>query len=204
MERALFLIGGALALWCLVVVLRADWYASMPVPPATTTRITLPGEAHRAGRPVSAAPPRGTWLARLEAKSVGLSATVLEGSDEGTLARAAGHIEGTAIPGELGNVAIAGHRETAFRPLRRLQVGDYVTLTTAGRLLRYRVSETKIVRPEEVSVLDPVDRPVMTLVTCHPFEFIGRAPHRFIVRADLVMEESRSSSPRKPETLEQK
>jgi sortase A len=140
------------------------------------------------------APERRTWIARLEAPSVALSATVLEGSDDGTLARAAGHIEDTAFPGQPGNIGIAGHRDTVFRPLRRLREGDPITLSTADRVFRYRVSGTKIVDPEDVYVLDPTDRPAVTLVTCYPFDFIGHAPRRFIVRADLVSENARLTS----------
>src|SRR6185436_16914407 len=121
----------------------------------------------------------------------GLAATVLEGSDDGTLARAAGHIEDTAMPGESGNVGIAGHRDTIFRPLRRIRVGDELVMTTVDRVLRYRVSKTSIVNPDDVYVLDPTDQSVMTLVTCYPFEFIGHAPRRFVVRSELVKEEAR-------------
>lgn len=125
-------------------------------------------------------------MARLEAPAVGLSATVLEGSDDRTLARAAGHIEHTALPGEHGNIGIAGHRDTTFRPLGRLKIGDALVLKTAGRTLEYRVAQTMIVRPEDVYVLDPTTRPTLTLVTCYPFTFIGPAPKRFIVRAEEV------------------
>jgi sortase A len=140
------------------------------------------------------APERRAWIARLEAPSVALAATVLEGSDDGTLARAAGHIEDTAFPGQPGNIGIAGHRDTIFRPLRRLRTGDPITLSTRDRVFRYRVSGTQIVDPQDVYVLNPTDRPAVTLVTCYPFEFIGHAPRRFIVRADLVSESARLAS----------
>jgi sortase A len=189
-ERALFAAGGALVLWCAVIAGRAYYYSQLAVPPPT--RIAqLPGEAPGAAARAPTAPLSGAWIARLEAASVALSATVLEGSDDGTLSRAAGHIEDTAFPGERGNIGIAGHRDTVFRPLRRLHLGDALTLTTSGRVFHYRVSGTQIVGPEDVYVLDPTDRPVITLVTCYPFEFIGHAPRRFIVRADLVSDEAR-------------
>jgi sortase A len=140
-----------------------------------------------------AAPKRGTPLARLEAPSLGLSATVLEGSDDRTLNRAAGHIEDTPLPGERGNVGIAGHRDTIFRPLRNARVGTTLDLVTADRVLRYRVSGTRIVKPEDVYVLKPTKKPTVTLVTCYPFEFIGHAPKRFIVQAELIGEERRTA-----------
>jgi sortase A len=136
----------------------------------------------------------GAWLARLDAASVGLTATVLEGTDDATLRRAAGHIEGTAFPGDgadLGNVGIAGHRDTIFRPVRQLKLGDRLLLTTADRVFEYRISETKVVNPSDVYVLDPTGRSMLTLVTCFPFNFIGNAPQRFIVHAELVLERAR-------------
>jgi LPXTG-site transpeptidase (sortase) family protein len=189
LERMFFLVGGVLALWCLIVILRAEYYARMPVPePPVAPR--LAGEDH--GRSLQHSIEPGSWVARLEAPSVELAATVLEGSDDATLARAAGHIENTAFPGERGNVGIAGHRDTIFRPLRDIRVGDPLVLTTGTRVLRYRVSDTSIVNPEDVYVLNSTEHPEMTLVTCYPFEFIGHAPRRFIVRADLVGEIARS------------
>jgi sortase A len=131
-------------------------------------------------------------LARLEAPAVRLSATVLEGSDDATLARGAGHIEGTALPGTPGNVGIAGHRDTMFRPVRRLKRGDELRLTTATATYEYQVVKTLIVKPEDVYVLDPGEQPLLTLVTCYPFEFLGHAPKRYIIQAALVGEHDRA------------
>ncbi len=142
-------------------------------------------------RPSPAAPAPGTLLGRLEAPSVHLSATLLEGSDDGTLSRGAGHIEDTPLPGQGGNVGIAGHRDTVFRPLRHVHVGDALSLTTADRVYRYRISKTSIVGPDDVYVLDPTKDPTLTLVTCYPFEFVGHAPKRFIVQAELVEDSGR-------------
>jgi len=111
---------------------------------------------------------------------------VLEGSDDAILNRAAGHIEETPLPGEGGNIGIAVHRDTVFRPLRRLRIGDTLELSTGDRVYRYRISKTMIVGPDDVYVLDRTRKPTLTLVTCYPFEFIGHAPKRFVVRADLV------------------
>jgi sortase A len=131
-------------------------------------------------------------LGRLSAPSVKLSTVVLEGSDDKTLSRGSGHIEDTPFPGEPGNVGIAGHRDTIFRALRNIHVGDTLEYRSADRLYRYRISKTMIVGPDDVYVLDPTPQPALTLVTCYPFEFIGHAPRRFIVRADLVDEEAQA------------
>jgi sortase A len=153
---------------------------------------TLPADSDNPGVRVTAAPAKGAWLARLEAPSIQMAATVLEGSDDGTLRRGAGHIEDTPLPGQPGNIGIAGHRDTIFRPLKKIHIGDPMTLTTADRVYQYRVSSTKIVGPDDVYVLDPTATPTVTLVTCYPFEFFGHAPRRFIVHAELVGQEART------------
>jgi sortase A len=128
----------------------------------------------------------GTPLAELSIPRIGLSAVVLQGSDEHTLRVGVGHIETTPLPGESGNVAIAGHRDSFFRPLRNVQIGDDIWLNTPKAPAHYRVSSFRVVNPSEVSVIDPSTDAVLTLVTCYPFYFVGSAPDRFIVRASLV------------------
>ena len=83
---------------------------------------------------------------------------VVEGVDARELKRAAGHIPGTALPGEPGNVGIAAHRDTFFRPLRSIARNDTITVSTLAGAYRYRVVSTKIVRPEDVQVLSPTGR----------------------------------------------
>jgi len=129
----------------------------------------------------------GSTLGRIEISSVGLTAMILEGTDEGTLRRAVGHIRGTPLPGQQGNVALAGHRDTFFRGLRKVLVNDEITLTTLSGSYRYRVDSTKVVKPEETEVLEDYGD-ILTLVTCYPFNFVGSAPRRFIVRARRVLE----------------
>lgn len=125
-------------------------------------------------------------IGRIEISRLDLSAVVFEGVDKITLRRAVGHIPGTALPGQIGNVGIAGHRDTFFRPLRDIHRDDIITLTTLRGEYRYRVVSLRIVTPDTVSVLDPTGGEILTLVTCHPFYFVGSAPNRFIVRAERV------------------
>jgi sortase A len=138
-------------------------------------------EADRAG--VEFATPEGSLLGRIAIDKIGLSAMILEGTDAKTLQRAVGHIPLTALPGQQGNVAIAGHRDTFFRGLRTILKDDEITLTTLSGTYRYRVDSTQMVGPEDIWVLDHSDVPILTLVTCFPFYFVGPAPQRFIVRA---------------------
>ena len=125
-------------------------------------------------------------IGRMEVERLGVSAVVIEGTSSKTLRRAVGHIKGTALPGQPGNVGIAGHRDTFFRPLRNIQPDDVITLTTLRGEYRYRVVSTKIVNPDNVAVLDSDGHEILTLVTCYPFYYLGSAPERFIVRAERV------------------
>jgi sortase A len=196
----LFAIAALAVAWSLFVWLRAEYYDRLPIPPPASAPVAiLPGEENLreyTDSDVIAAPGRagavihtGGWLARLEGPAVDLHATVLEGSDKRTLARAAGHIKNTALPGERGNIGIAGHRDTVFRPLRRIKKGDELKLRTSNGTFTYKVSRTSIVDPHEVHVLAPTREPTLTLVTCYPFTFIGKAPRRFIVQARQTNQE---------------
>ena len=124
-----------------------------------------------------------TPMALLKIPRLKIDVAVLEGTDDLTLNRGAGWIEGTARPGEAGNVALSAHRDGFFRALKDVAVGDDLILETPRESLRFVVAWTKVVKPEDVSVLDSTDGPAVTLVTCYPFYYAGSAPTRFIVRA---------------------
>jgi sortase A len=128
----------------------------------------------------------GGVFGRIAIPRLGVSVVVAEGVDKDTLRRAVGHIPGTALPGRPGNIGISGHRDTFFRPLRNIQQHDLITLTTLLGEYRYRVVSTRVTSPSDVAVLDPGANEILTLVTCHPFYFVGSAPNRFVVRAERV------------------
>jgi len=131
----------------------------------------------------------GTALGRIESSAIGLEAMIMEGTDAKTLRRGVGHIAGTPLPGQPGNVAIAGHRDTFFRPLLKICKDDEITLTTLAGSYRYRVNSTKVVEPNDMTVLDNSEAAMLTLVTCYPFYYVGPAPKRFIVRAHRISAE---------------
>jgi len=193
-ERALIAIAGALLIWCGMTIVDMWQVNSLAAPLANAVARHATSQPDATRRSPKIAP--GARLAKLEAPVVGLSVTVLEGTDNKTLMRAAGHLEHTAFPEEAGNTVIAGHRDTIFRPVRNLHVGDALVLTTSEYVYRYRITAIRIIDPAEVAVLGPTPSRALTLVTCYPFEFIGHAPQRFIVRADLDHEEARSAGPR--------
>jgi sortase A len=125
-------------------------------------------------------------IGRLEIPRVKLSAMVVEGDDEGTLNVAVGHLPDTPFPWQSGNSALAGHRDTFFRPLKDVHVGDEIVLTSLHGELHYRVDRTVIVDPQDLSVLKPSSKPTLTLVTCFPFFYVGHAPRRFVVQASRL------------------
>ncbi len=131
----------------------------------------------------AAADPAPAPLAVLRIARIQLEVPVLPGTDDRTLDRAVGHIEGTAAPGADGNVGIAGHRDSFFRGLKDVAPGDLIEVQTLREKHEYRVVRTWVVDPKDVSVLEETSSPSLTLVTCYPFYFIGSAPSRFIVRA---------------------
>jgi len=126
-------------------------------------------------------------IGMLEIPRLGLSTPVMNGDDQGTLRDAAGHLPDTPQPWEPGNSAIAAHRDGVFRPLKQIKVGDEVHVRTTHGDLQYRVREIKIVTPRDLSVLEPTDAQTLTLITCYPFNYVGSAPKRFIVRAERVV-----------------
>ena len=140
-------------------------------------RPSVPGPVPRQQRPI------GSLVGRIEIPRLGFSAVVLEGSDSGTLRVGVGRIPETADPGQKGNVVLAGHRDTFFRPLRGIHNGDRIEVTTPSGHFQYAVDWTAVVNPTDISVLKSTPQPALTLVTCYPFYYIGPAPKRFIVRA---------------------
>ncbi len=149
---------------------------------------TAPNESaeNPAMGPTLGPPAKRSVIGRLEIPRLNLAVMVREGADEGTLSRAVGHIPGTALPGNIGNVGLAGHRDTFFRALRNIRADDVIDLETTAGTYRYVVNSTRIVTPRDVRVLRASGGETLTLVTCYPFYYVGSAPKRFIVHATQV------------------
>jgi sortase A len=137
---------------------------------------------HKAEQPVLAIK-EGDVLGHIEIPRMGVSVAVLQGTTSRTLRLGVGHINGTALPGEPGNIGIAGHRDTFFRALKDIRKDDEIQLETATGITRYEVDLIQITSPSNVGVLAPTAESSLTLVTCYPFYYIGAAPKRFIVHA---------------------
>ena len=140
--------------------------------------------ANRGEKPESVG--EGGVLGEMEIPRLGLKTIVVQGDSERTLRRAVGHISDTALPGQSGNVALAGHRDGFFRPLRNIQSGDVITFKSRTAEFQYQVESTAVVPPSDVSVLRASGGRTLTLITCFPFYYVGAAPKRFIVRAHQV------------------
>ena len=133
-----------------------------------------------------AEPARGRLIGWISVPRVGVSAAVSQGTERRDLLRAAGHIEGTAMPGDAaGNVCIAGHRDMHFHKLEGVRAGDLIEITTQHGRFDYVVDSTRVVTPDRTDILAPSETSTLTLVTCYPFRYVGRAPKRFIVHATL-------------------
>lgn len=125
-------------------------------------------------------------IGRIAIDRIGLSAIVTEGVGASVLRRAVGHLPGTPFPGEPGNAVMAGHRDTFFRGLRHVRRGDTIHLAIPDGEFDNVVESTTVVTPDRVDLLRATPSPTLTLITCYPFRYIGRAPKRFVVRASLA------------------
>lgn len=140
-------------------------------------------------------------IGRIEVPRLGLTATIREGVDDSVLRKAVGHMPSSALPGTAGNVAFAAHRDTLFQKLRDIRKNDSIRVETPESTFEYAVESTKIVNPSDVSVLDfGKGDQLLTLITCYPFNYIGSAPNRFIVRARQINVTARTPHSRQNET----
>jgi len=168
-----------------------DHSNSAQIPPKSSREVNTP---ERLDSPrIMAAPHAGAAVARLSIPRLHAVLYVVEGDEASDLKRGPGHLIGSAMPGEAGNCVIAGHRDTHFRVLKNIQDGDEILLTRDGETWRYRVNELSIVSPDNLSPLQPSHTPVLHLITCYPFYYLGSAPKRFIVSARLENEPLRAS-----------
>jgi sortase A len=168
--------------------------ATPAVPPGIKTEVdqkevrdigTVLWSSHRVEAYKAALNTRMEPLAVLRISRLNLEVPVLEGTDEFTLNRGVGRIRSTSLPGQSGNIGIAGHRDGFFRSLKNIRTGDTIDLVTISGTDVYVVDRVRITDPADLSVLRPRDKPSLTLVTCYPFYFVGPAPGRYIVEASL-------------------
>jgi sortase A len=193
-QRILFGLSFPLLVYCLFVMLES-WMFQQHARLELSRRLEAENEARSAplARPASSiALPNpiekllpDSLIGRLEIPRLDISVMVAEGTSDTTLSHAVGHIPDTGMPGQAGrNIGLAGHRDTFFRPLQNIRTNDLIVITTTAGTYRYHVVSMQVVGPTQVSVLKPDGGEILTLVTCFPFQFVGAAPDRFIVRAE--------------------
>jgi len=190
LQLVLFAVAGVTAAWVAYGSVRAAVYrevhiakienAALPAPlPTTPVVVADPNVADKD----DGLGPDGV-VGVLEIPRLKLSEVVASGEDDKTLKVAIGHLLDTPLPWAQGNSVLAAHRDTHFRPLRDIQHGDLIRLKTRKGVFEYSVKDTMIVAPTDVWVMAPSQERRLTLVTCYPFNYVGSAPQRFIVRAD--------------------
>jgi sortase A len=179
-RRVLFAIGALAVSYVALALLQARLYQRF-ANNILEEQIHAEGR-HQASPPLGAAQ-EGDVLGRIEIPRLGMKVAILEGTTSRILQLGVGHIAGTALPGEPGNIAIAGHRDTFFRSLKDIRTHDEIQIQTASDLSQYEVDGVQIVEPANIAVLAPSTDSALTLVTCYPFHFIGAAPMRFVVHA---------------------
>ena len=131
-------------------------------------------------------PAEGDLIGSLTIPALNRKLPVFKGTGDRELSKGVGHFIQSVRPGEEDNSVLSGHRETVFRRLYRLIIGDQLIVETSDGIFTYAVTGTRIVHKDDKTVIVPTDHAVLTLTTCYPFYFLGRAPQRYIVSATLV------------------
>lgn len=199
LDRILMAAGMTLLAWCAVVIVDAEQAQKRQrteLNRVLATPETPAGTASASARRVTAdkkGVSRGGLIGSLEIPRLRLSAMVVEGDDDQTLRRGIGHLPDTPLPWEKGNSALAGHRDTFLRAMKNINAGDEIRLTTPHGTFTYRVREMAIVKPDNLSGLSRTDDSTLTLITCYPFNFVGNAPKRFVVRAWPIQTPARTA-----------
>jgi sortase A len=122
------------------------------------------------------------WIPRLKR-----TIDIIQGTDAKQLKIGVGHYVGSVLPGVSDNSVLAGHRDSVFRNLGDVKLGDLITVRTDYGRFVYEVHKIRIVNSDDKTVIIPTEDAVLTLSTCYPFRFIGNAPKRYIVQAGLII-----------------
>jgi sortase A len=179
-RRLLFIAGGLAVSYVALTLLYARLYQQEA---GDALEAQIHAEEQHKAAPSSTTIKEGDVLGRIEIPRIGVSVAVLQGTTSQTLRLGVGHIEGTALPGQPGNIGIAGHRDTYFRDLKDIRRNDEILLQTAIGIDRYEVDWLQITAPSDGAILASTTGSALTLVTCYPFHYIGSAPERYVVHA---------------------
>jgi sortase A len=161
--------------------------ASRAVEP-TTSAVAASASSTPAPQPVvyPTQPKKGDRIGTLSIPALGKTLPIVEGTDTAQLKQGVGHFIGSALPGAMDNCVLSGHRDTVFTGLGKLKIGDQFIVDTAAGTFAYRVKRIRIVHKDDQTVIVPTDHAVLTVTTCYPFRYVGSAPDRYILSADMV------------------
>ena len=187
LNRALIVVG-VISLMVYSAATVSTWRYQREAKATVARMVATTGEATGKGAPASAPALKvGDLIGRVDIPRITLSAAIAEGDDDKTLGKAVGHLPDTPLPWHRrGNVAFSAHRDGLFRKLEHVRIGDLVQVVTIRGEYHYRETKTHIVNPNDVWVLAPTKAPTLTLITCYPFSFVGTAPQRFVVQAEMA------------------
>ncbi|MDB4894467.1 MAG: sortase family protein [Firmicutes bacterium] len=157
--------------------------AAVPGPSDASQPPAAPGSA-----PLVVEPKQGQVIYKLIIPRIKVMNFVVYGTSDAALKKAPGHVEGTPFPWEMGNSAVAAHRDYFFWRLNELETGDEVRVESDMGNLQYKVTQKRVVNQSDVGVLSPTGRPQITLISCWPLIYIGNAPDRLVVTAELVVQ----------------
>lgn len=173
------------------------------LPPGTAALIQEEEHPLPAGMISDPAGPASTATAYTEGEVIGeiyfpkldRRVAILEGTGRAALKKGAGHDEASAVIGTSGNSVLAGHRDTVFRNLGDLKINDFIELETTDGKFTYEVTGSTIVDGEARGVIKRGKEPVLTLITCYPFSYVGSAPDRYLLSARLIASEPLAGQP---------
>ncbi|MGD6831765.1 class D sortase [Sutcliffiella halmapala] len=125
----------------------------------------------------------GDLIGNLAIPELEASIPIYHGASEKELTKGIGHVANSKLPGEDGNIVLSGHRDTVFRRLGELEVGDSLHVENGGQSYHYKIKRIRIVKADDTTVLVPKPKETLTVTTCYPFRFIGSAPERYVLEA---------------------
>lgn len=131
-------------------------------------------------------PEEGDNIGSLTIPALERKLPILQGTGVEELKKGVGHFTQSVLPGEQNNCVFSGHRETVFRQLGNLKIGDLLIVQTSAGTFTYEVNGTRIVHEDDKTVIVPTDHAVLTMTTCYPFNTPGYSPDRYIVSSVLV------------------
>lgn len=131
-------------------------------------------------------PKMGEKIGELTIPSINQNFPIYEGTTDNVLKQGVGHYQKSVLPGEKNNSIISGHRDTVFRGLRHVKEHDELIVTTEAGQFLYKIKSIRIVEADDTTVMTPKPRATLTVTTCYPFYYLGDAPQRYVLYAELI------------------